>query len=109
MGRRQGSTLARSWLIPALLAFALAGCNNAYVQLSSGTPLPTPPPPGGSLNVYGNGTSALGALLAIGLFSFVTTGGTPFYAVPPMDPERRVVEHDCTKPIEDPGANLRCR
>jgi hypothetical protein len=92
-----------------LLAFVLAGCNNAYVQMSSGTPVPTPPPPGGSLNVYGNGTSALGALLAVGLFSFMTSGGTPFYAVPPMDPERRVLEHDCTRPIEEPGANLRCR
>jgi hypothetical protein len=30
-------------------------------------------------------------------------------AAPPMDPKRLVREHDCTRPIEDPAANLRCR
>ena len=29
--------------------------------------------------------------------------------VPPMDPERRVHEQDCSQPIEDPSANLKCR
>jgi hypothetical protein len=26
-----------------------------------------------------------------------------------LDPNRRVVEQDCSKPIEDPSANLKCR
>lgn len=30
-------------------------------------------------------------------------------AVPPMDPSRKVHEQDCSKPIEDGSANLRCR
>jgi hypothetical protein len=28
---------------------------------------------------------------------------------PALDPARRVVEQDCTKPIEDWSANLRCK
>jgi hypothetical protein len=33
----------------------------------------------------------------------------PLQRAPEMDPARRVVEHDCTKPIEDGSANLKCR
>lgn len=28
---------------------------------------------------------------------------------PPLAPDRRVHEQDCSKPIDDPTANLRCR
>jgi hypothetical protein len=28
---------------------------------------------------------------------------------PPLAPDRKVVEQDCTKPPEDPTANLKCR
>ena len=28
---------------------------------------------------------------------------------PGLDPNRRVLEQDCSKPIEDPSANLKCR
>lgn len=106
MARRQGSTFTRNGLIAVLLA--LGGCANSAWQLSTGGPglPPGPPPPGGSASVS---TTSAGALVVLGLFGFLTSGGTPFYAAPPMDPERRVVEHDCTKPIEEPGANLRCR
>ena len=34
------------------------------------------------------------------------TGGKP---VPPLAPERRVHEQDCSQPLEDPAANLKCR
>jgi hypothetical protein len=33
-------------------------------------------------------------------------GGTP---APPLAPERRVHEQDCSQPLEDPSANLKCR
>jgi hypothetical protein len=33
----------------------------------------------------------------------------PTAPVPELDPTRRVAEQDCTKPIEDWSANLRCR
>lgn len=108
MGRRPRPTPARRTLSAALLALGLAACNNAYVQVSSGASLPPgPPPAGGSLSA--TGTSALGALLGLGFANYAMSGGTPFYAPPPMDPRRRVVEQDCTQPIADPGANLRCR
>lgn len=29
--------------------------------------------------------------------------------VPPLDPQRRVHEQDCSQPMEDPSANLKCR
>ena len=30
-------------------------------------------------------------------------------AVPPLAPDRRVHEQDCSRPLEDPSANLKCR
>jgi hypothetical protein len=35
----------------------------------------------------------------------------PFWAgpVPPLDPDRPVTEHDCTKPIAEFTGNLRCK
>ena len=29
--------------------------------------------------------------------------------VPPLDPERKVIEQDCTKPVDLTGGNLRCK
>jgi hypothetical protein len=29
--------------------------------------------------------------------------------VPPLDPERKVTEQDCTKPVDLTGGNLRCK
>ena len=76
----------------------LAGCGgNFYMQGSSGGS-----PSGGSVNVYG--FSTLGALFAIGVLS-----GSRSLPAPELDPARRVVEQDCTKPIEDSSANLKCR
>lgn len=108
MGRHPRPTVTRRGLAAALLTLALGGCANSTWQISAGGPglPPGSPPPGGSATVT---TTSTGALFALGLFGVLTSGGTPFYAVPPMDPERRVVEQDCTKPIEEPGANLRCR
>ena len=108
MARHPRPTFARRRLAAALLALSLGGCANSAWQASAGGPglPPGPPPPGASAHVS---TTSAGALFGLVLFGFLTSGGTPFYAVPPMDPERRVLEHDCTKPIEDPGANLRCR
>ncbi len=43
----------------------------------------------------------IGLLLGIG--SGASVGGGE------MDPNRQVTEQDCSKPIENPSANLRCR
>lgn len=107
---------------------ALAGCNANYGFAYRGNFLGTPPPGAtgtASLSyTTTSSSSAAGAMVvAIGLFSIMTyndTGGysyvnaNPFMAItptwpPPLDPERRVNEQDCTKPIEDWSANLRCK
>jgi hypothetical protein len=89
-----------------------AGCANTSVQLSGGGPQPA---------VSAPGSSALGALLLLGFMYESQQDGaryraSPFDALspaphppPPLDPARRVLEQDCTQPIEDWSANLRCR
>ncbi len=106
------------------LAVLLAGCSgNVNVQGSAG---------GGTVssgsNVNIQGRSGFGNLLAIGVLVGMSYGserameeaGPPFAArpgyvtlpstrAPDLDPRRRVVEQDCTRPIEDWSANLKCR
>ena len=102
MDRRTGPTVAR-YRIALALAFALcaAGCGGgSYVQAGS------------TVNVQG--TSALGALIAIGVLggyayeSERQMGGASRPA-PPMEASRTVQEQDCSRPIENRTANLKCR
>lgn len=95
------------------LAILLAGCGgHAYVQGNSNNV-------SGSSSVNFPGRSTMSAL-----FSAVFLGGVsyeserqaprsapvPYSApVPELDPSRRVIEQDCTRPIEERSANLRCR
>jgi hypothetical protein len=44
-----------------------------------------------------------------GLFLGVASGARVDGEAPAMDPGRRVSEQDCTRPIEDTSANLKCR
>jgi hypothetical protein len=67
---------------------------------------------GGSVSVQGYST--FGALLALSLLASASWhadhAAPPFSrAVPPLDPSRLVAERDCTQPIEDWSANLKCR
>jgi hypothetical protein len=70
------------------------------------------------------GGSTLGGLIAIGVLGALayeserglSYRANPFDAFsmsppppPPLDPSRRVLEQDCTQPIADWSANLRCR
>ena len=91
-----------------VLAVLLAGCGgNANVQANSNNG-------SASGSVSFPGRSSLGTLLSI-----VFLAGVSYESdradqqlsarVPELDPSRRVVEHDCTRPIEDWSANLRCR
>jgi len=127
MGSRPGSPSARDRvvcgrvLLPSarcglvLLVLLGAGCANSNVQLSTGGMQPV---------VRAQGSSALGGLIAIGVLGGLAyeseRDGTriranPFDAFsmsplpPALDPSRRVLEVDCTRPIEDWSANLRCR
>ncbi|MEW6691074.1 MAG: hypothetical protein AB1452_18510 [Pseudomonadota bacterium] len=98
------------------LALLGAGCANSSVQLSTGSPQPV---------VRAQGSSALGGLIAIGVIGTLAyeseangtrTRANPFGAIspsrpapPPLEASRRVLEADCSRPIEDWSANLRCR
>jgi hypothetical protein len=116
-----------------LAAFLLAGCAHSQVQFnagavssaSGGTSITTS---GGGLAVQGSGSTAA-ALIGLGIAGAViysaernSPGGygvrynaNPFMAVtdgaraPELAPERRVNEQDCTQPIADVSANLKCR
>jgi hypothetical protein len=92
-----------------MLAFCVAGCGgNSYLQLNSSGSPSTGVSTGGSVSVQ------VGALLVIGLLagiSYESDRGTatPEKRAPELDAARRVNEQDCTKPIEDWSANLKCR
>lgn len=112
MGCPQRSSFPRRRLAAAALLLLAAGCGgHANVQyVSSGSPA-TGISSGGSVSVQGSST--LGVLFAIAVLSGAAYHSDrempPSQRAPEMDPARRVVEHDCTKPIEDLSANLKCR
>ena len=114
--RRPRRGLARAVVLP--LALLSAGCGgHANVQIQgSGVPgLATVPAGtavgGGSLGASIQGGSAAGALLAIGLLGatvFSQSDRLP-HRPPALDPARTVNEQDCSRPIENPSANLKCK
>ena len=90
------------------LALLLAGCGgNANIQANSNYG-------SASGSVSFPGLSSLGTLLSIVFLAGVSYESDrtvqPLSArAPELDPSRRIVEHDCTRLIEDWSANLRCR
>ena len=102
MGGSTGSIAARRGLALAA-ALLLAGCASSNVQFSTGTPQPS---------VSAQGSSTLGTLILLGVMgglAYDSEQNAVHFGPPPLDPQRRVLEVDCTKPIEDWSANLRCR
>lgn len=116
-------------LLAAVLAAALAGCSaHGSVRIGSG---PLNGVPGSlvtstSAGLSVHSTSTVGTLFLIGVLAAATYGESaraggyrpsPFHlldtsaprAAPPLDAARRVNEQDCTRPIEDRSANLKCR
>jgi hypothetical protein len=106
------------WPLVAV-ALTAAGCSHAEVRLNAGGPT----------TASGGGGSAAAALIGLGIAGAViyhsernSPGGygtryeaNPFMAVtgsapaPELAPGRRVNEQDCTQPIADFSANLKCR
>ena len=89
------------------LAVLLAGCSGqANVQAYSSNASA-----GAAVNFPGRSTmSALFSAVFLGGVSYESERGAPRSAqAPGLDPSRRVVEQDCTRPIEDWSGNLRCR
>ena len=93
----------RSWVLSAF--FLLTACSHTAVGISSGISARTT-----SASVQTN-SSALAAVLIMAVFISAAADGTlvPEPAVPEMDPRRKVVEQDCTKPIDMSLGNLRCK
>ncbi len=111
------------------LALLVAGCGgHSNVRMSSGGPPPGGASAGGSVSINSQPRSAIGTLIvigaAVGIYhgSESTAGGygmryraNPFDAIQPtlpapqLDASRSVHEQDCSKPIENWSANLKCR
>lgn len=113
-----------------LFTVCIAGCSHGQVQFSGGAASTTS---GGTaissssagLNVQASGSTAA-ALIGLGIAGAVIYrseasgygtryNANPFMAVtgteraPELAPVRKVNEQDCTRPIEDISANLKCR
>ena len=92
-----------------LVALLIAGCSHTSVQ--GGWDGTSTTSTGASVGFSGGGSAAAWLLIGIGL---IAAGAT---AVPPpalpapieLDQARRVNEQDCTQPIKDWSANLKCR
>ena len=119
MDRRTRPIVARCRIAGAL-AFALgaAGCSsNSYVMYSSGSIAGAPT--GTSAYVQGSTSSSSVAFAAVFLLHWALLNerwdrgggmyGSSTVLAPPMDETRSVNTQDCTQPIVDWSANLRCR
>jgi hypothetical protein len=104
--------MKRSLLV--IVATLLAGCSTQYqLNAASGTvprggAVPGTAVSGGSAQLQAGG-SAAAALLAIGFLAGAAASEPAAVPAPQLAPGRRVNEQDCTKPIADPDANLKCR
>jgi len=97
--------------------FALVACTHASVRTDSGGTVTTTSSV--SASVSGQSGAAAWALIGIGLIAAEAANPTPPSAprpevLPavrpgPLDEGRRVNEVDCTKPIQDWSANLKCK
>ena len=95
--------------IALLFALLLAGCA-AHTGVSVG-PGSSSATPGASASIGVHAGPAVGALIGLGFMAAVIRGESdlPARAASELDPSRRIAEQDCSKPIEEPAANLRCR
>jgi hypothetical protein len=100
-----------------LIAMMLSGCTHVSVQGSAvgGT---TTTSSNVSVGYSGSGSAAMWVLIGIGLIAAEYGGsraarerGLEPQAKPvqPMDASRQVNEVDCSQPIQDWSANLKCR
>ena len=91
-----------------LAILLLTACSHTQVGVSSNTSSGTPAT-GGSVSLQTN-SSVLTAVLIMGLFisAAVDEIRSPPPSVQPMDPQRKVVEQDCTRPV-DTTVTLKCR
>lgn len=90
--------------VAILLSVLAAGCaSHTQVAVGAGSASGT------YLGIDVQSGSAAGAIIAIGVMGAIYGSGDAPAKPPPLAEGRTVREQDCTKPLEDPGANLRCR
>ncbi len=101
----------------------VAGCSSATrMRLDSGSAASSPAPgtsaSGARVAIDVRGGSAIGAVAAAAALAIIMNReqtvsedrpAAMFQGTPPMDERRSVNVQDCTRPIEHPGANLKCR
>lgn len=89
-----------------VIAFAVlaAGCAS-HTRISAGEGGPA----GVRFGLDVHSSSAVGAAIAIGAIGAAYGSGSEPTKPPPMLEGRKVSEQDCSKPIKDLSANLRCR
>jgi len=118
MDRHTRSTFARRRIAVAL-ALCAAGCsNNSYIIYGSGSPA-VGAPTGTTAFVQGSTSSSSAAFAAVFLLHWAFLNerwdqsagmyGSSTVPAPPMDETRSVNAQDCTQPIVDWSANLKCR
>ena len=104
--------------LAALIAAALlAGCASARIGLDSSAPPGMrggAPAPGTSYSaaVFGAdvGADPLIGLLFLGLFAASFGDASPeSRTAPPLAEDRAIAERDCSRPLDAPSANLRCK
>ena len=115
-------------LLAALVCALVAGCSS-QANVRTGLPgaagaTPGTAVTGSQFGAHVQSGSVAGTVLAVGILAAAWYGGDRermperygFGAfpggripMPPLDESRRVHEQDCTRPIEDGAANLRCR
>jgi len=109
-------------------AIWLAGCSHGQLLVNTGSAASSSSGTGittssSGVNAQASGSTAA-VVFSIGLAAIIASrdgdygtryGANPFMAIadspraPELAPERRINEQDCTKPIEDFSANLKCR
>jgi hypothetical protein len=77
--------------IAVVLCALLAGCT-AHIHVEGGRSL-----------------AALVGLSYLAAAAYSEEGGSPSREAPQLDPERRVSEQDCSKPIDYTLGNIRCK
>jgi len=119
MGRGAGQVAESDFMKQAvlLLVVLVAGCTHASVRVDSGGGVTTTRT-SVSAGYSGHGSAGVWALIGIGLIAAEVAGSeaarerglepgqAPAIA---LDPKRQVNEVDCTKPIENWTANLKCK
>jgi hypothetical protein len=103
-----------------LLCALLSGCAaHTHTQVNVGAASPH-----GGVQVHVEGGRGLAALLGLSILAagiyetervryfvnpFVTVSGNSPEVAPPLAPDRRVSEQDCTKPLDYSLGNIRCK